>query len=164
MTKKQKKTIDEIFKSMPDKRGGSGDGPLRVVIEFDPTVAKSCSGDAIEHEFEEAKRLFIEKLVAGGWLKQPKQKKKTIDERIEEFLWWGDGFGEISRAIKTLISDIISEIVGRDEKNGVAVIDGEKVDVVCKEWTGGYNQAKQEIRQRAKELGLEIWENASKDK
>ena len=105
-----------------------------------------------------------------------KNQKKTIEERvaktaggtigevIEEEIGWlvaptryhRDVMVEVRERILSLISDIVREIVGEDEKDSATVVSGKRVDVIWRELTVGYNKAKQEIRQRARELGIKI--------
>jgi len=89
--------------------------------------------------------------------------QKTIEERIEELIRYyaSDQFGDtpligeilippetipaLEAGIKRLISDILREVIGEDIPNPY---DQPKIE--------GINYEKQEIRQRAKRLGLEV--------
>jgi len=78
--------------------------------------------------------------------------KKTIDKVFDKIIeasypeMTGMSFKSLLyKELKSLLSNIIREIVGEDEK--------------VKDWFGdyiGYNRAKQEIRRKARKLGLEV--------
>jgi len=108
-----------------------------------------------------------------------KKNQKIIEKRIEEILedcleWYeipgqpgvGDNdfnFELATKKLKSFISDILREIVGEDtgayrfydtDKIGLRWDSKEVVEGELK--AEGYNRAKQEIRQRARKLGLEV--------
>ena len=96
-----------------------------------------------------------------------KKNQKTIEERIEEILRLN--FDEVARdypgwdenciekrvkAIKSLLSNIIREIVGKDEESPKEVekLDMSVMKIIIKE----RNKVRQEIREKAQKLGLEV--------
>ena len=92
-----------------------------------------------------------------------KKNQKTIEERIEKYsveTWGGTEVMMKPEELKSLISDIIREVVG---KNSTALIDTLNASEGTIKFTeyeegyeDGYNDAKEEIRQRARELGLKV--------
>ena len=101
-----------------------------------------------------------------------KKKEKTIEGRIEEILTpkrpWGKKGLEVydlvrvKTQLKVLLSDIIREIVGEDADVGFNQKQlkkygySEDLQVRIELRDTGYNQAKQEIREKARKLGLEV--------
>ena len=103
-----------------------------------------------------------------------KKNQKTIEKRIEEIIgnnpaskiWIDDPRINIAGEIKSLLSDIIREIVGEDDEEHITYSGAftvtadskEELEQKIREWERGigYNQAKWEIREKAQKLGLEM--------
>lgn len=83
-------------------------------------------------------------------------KKKTIESKIEKILqnsWCAED-------LISLISNIVNEIIGENREPVDLKFNGDPDDPLAKlimfSVVEGYNEAKREIRQRAKELGIEL--------
>jgi len=85
-----------------------------------------------------------------------KQNQKTIEEKLEKyfghymFIWSKRGRKDFIKRIEFLLSDIIREIVGGNREEKFVPPDAEW------HFTAGYNQAKQEIREKARKLGIKV--------
>lgn len=88
--------------------------------------------------------------------------RKKIEERIEAILlnmyFAGEEKPDVHlemnvKKLKSLLSDIIREIVGKDWESEV---EEDVIPNYSKTFYAGYNQAKQEIREKARKLGLNV--------